>query len=118
LVYSCHILSKIQKEGINIASRLKELILEKQQEYCYNILDMEVMADHVHLLLDINPRYTGGIFRIVNNIKGYTSHQLRQEFPELKTRLPTLWTESKFISSVGSVTLEVVKKYIEEQKKV
>jgi putative transposase len=102
----------------SIASRLEQIILEKQQEYGYNVLDMEVMVDHVHLLLDINPRNTGGIFRIVNNIKGYTSHTLRQEFPELKSRLPTLWTLSKFISSVGSVTLETVKKYIEEQKAI
>jgi putative transposase len=102
----------------SIASRLKQIILEKQHEYGYNVLDMEVMVDHVHLLLDINPRNTGGVFRIVNNIKGYTSHTLRQEFPELKSRLPTLWTLSKFISSVGSVTLETVKKYIEEQKAI
>ena len=102
----------------DIASRLKELILEKQEVYGYKVLDMEIMPDHVLLLLDVNPRNTGGIFRIVNNIKGYTSHELRQEFPELKSRLPTLWTESKFISSVGSVTLEVVKKYIEEQRAV
>jgi putative transposase len=84
--------------------------LEKQQEYGYKVLDMEIIADHVHLLLDVNPRHKGSIFRIVNNIKGYTSHELRQEFPELKSKLPTLWTESKFISSVGLVTLEVVKK--------
>jgi len=51
-------------------------------------------------------------------IKGYTSHELRKEFPSLKSRLPTLWTHSKFISSVGSVTLDVVKKYIEGQKGV
>lgn len=51
-------------------------------------------------------------------IKGCTSHVLRDEFPELKSRLPTLWTQSKFISSVGAVTLEVVKRYIEEQKHV
>lgn len=49
-------------------------------------------------------------------IKGYTSFQLRKEFPILKNRMPTLWTHSKFISSVGAVTLDVVKKYIEEQK--
>ncbi|MGC8692397.1 MAG: IS200/IS605 family transposase, partial [Thermoplasmata archaeon] len=49
-------------------------------------------------------------------IKGYTTHLLRKEFPELKRKLPTLWTHSKFISSVGAVTFEVVKKYIEEQK--
>src|SRR6266496_955374 len=124
IVYSCqyHVIfcPKYRRKVLtdDIALRLKELILEKQQEYCYKILDMEVMADHVHLILDVNPRNTGGVFRIVNNIKGYTSHQLRQEFPELKSRLPTLWTESKFISSVGSVTLKVVKKYIEEQKAV
>ena len=100
-----------------IASRLKKLIHEKQEQYGYNILDMEIMEDHVHLLLDVNPK-EGGIFSITNKIKGYTSHMLRQEFSELRSKLPTLWTESKFISSVGSVTLEVVKKYIEEQKAV
>ena len=99
-----------------IASRLKKLIREKQEEYRYSILDMEVLEDHVHLLLDINPR--DGVFTITNKIKGYTSHVLRKEFSELKSKLPTLWTESKFISSVGSVTLEVVKKYIDEQRTV
>ncbi len=85
-------------------------------EYGYEVLDMEVMPDNVHLILDVNPKK--GIFTIVNHIKGYTSHELRKEFPVLKSRLPILWTQSKFISSVGAVTLEVVKKYIEEQKGV
>ena len=48
--------------------------MEKQSEYQYDVLDMNIMLDHVHLLLDVNPRNTGGIFRIVNNIKGYTFH--------------------------------------------
>jgi putative transposase len=77
---------------------------------------MELLEDHVHLLLDVNPR--NGVFAITNKIKGYTSHILRQEFSELRSKLPTLWTESKFISSVASVTLEVVKKYIEEQRRI
>ena len=76
---------------------------------------MEVMPDHVHLLLDVNPMV--GIVTIVSKIKGYTSRTLREEFPTLKRRLPTLWTHSRFISTVGAVTLEVVKKYIEDQKK-
>ena len=75
---------------------------------------MEIMPDHVHLLLDVNPHI--GIYKVVSGIKGYTSHVLREEFPELKRRLPSLWTLSRFISSVGAVTLEVVKKYIEDQK--
>lgn len=99
-----------------VDTRFKELVLEKQTEYQYTVVEMEVMPDHVHLLLDVNPKV--GVFDVVNHIKGYTSHELRKEFPSLKTRLPTLWTRSKFISSVGAVTLEVVKKYIEEQHDV
>ena len=122
LVYSCqyHVVfcPKYRRKVLegDIDKRLKELILEKQKEYGYEILDMEVMPDHVHLLIDTSPII--GIFTIVNKIKGYTSHELRKEFPSLKSRLPTLWTQSKFISSVGAVTLEVVKRYIEEQKDV
>ena len=74
---------------------------------------MEVMPDYVHLLLDIDP--TIGV-NVVARIKGKTAHFLNREFPELTRKLPTLWTRSKFIATVGSVSLEVVKKYIEEQK--
>jgi putative transposase len=122
MIYSCqyHVIfcPKYRRpvlEG-NISEKLKLLILEKQKEYGYEVLDMEVMPEHVHLLLDIDPKK--GVVTVVNMIKGYTSHELRKEFPTLKSRLPTLWTHSKFISSVGSVTLEVVMKYIEEQKGV
>ncbi len=122
LVYSCqyHVIfcpkyrRSVLVDGID--ERLKELILEKQEEYNYEILDMEVMPDHVHFIIDVNPKM--GIFSVVSKIKGYTSRVLRQEYPALKRRIPTLWTHSMFISSVGSVTLEVVKKYIEEQKNV
>ena len=122
LVYSCqyHVIfcpkyrRSVLVDGID--KRLKELILSKESEYEYEVLDMEVMPDHVHLILDVNPKV--GIFTVVSRIKGYTSHELRKEFPSLTSRLPTLWTRSNFISSVGAVTLEVVKKYIEEQRKV
>ncbi len=120
LVYSCqyHVIfcSKYRRSVLvgDVEKRLKELILENQEEYGYEVLDMEIMSDHVHLLLDVNPKI--GVFRVVNKIKGYASRKLREEFPALRKRLPTLWTHSKFISSVGAVTLEIVKKYIEEQK--
>ena len=121
-MYSCqyHVIfcpkyrRKVLTDGID--ERLKKLILEKQTEYNYDVLDMEVMPDHVHLLLDIDPKI--GVYNVVTQIKGYTSKQLRDEFPSLKKRLPTLWTHSKFISTVGAVSLEVVKKYIENQKNV
>jgi len=122
LVYSCqyHVIfcPKYRRKVLTepIAKKLKQLILSKQKEYGFEVLDIEVLPDHVHLLIDVNPKK--GVFTIVNMIKGYTSHELRKEFPELKSRLPTLWTQSKFISSVGAVTLEVVKRYIEAQKSV
>ena len=87
--------------------------LKSARLHC-DVLVVGVMPDHVHLLLDVNPKH--GIYDIVNHIKGFTSHELRKEFKELRTKLPTLWTRSKFISTVGAVTLEVVKRYIEEQK--
>jgi putative transposase len=122
IVYSCqyHVIfcPKYRRRVLNppLDARLKALILEKQESYGYRVMEMEVMPDHVHLLLDVNPQI--GIAKIVGQIKGYTAHMLRTEYPWLKKRLPSLWTRSKFVSSVGSVTLEVVKRYIETQKDV
>ena len=94
--------------------RLKERVDEKQDAYGYRVLGMEVMSDHVHLLLDVDPRK--GIHPVVGRIKGYTAHVLRSKFPGLKSRLPSLRTRSKFVSTVGSVSLGVVAKYLEDQK--
>jgi putative transposase len=122
IVYSCqyHVIfcPKYRRRVLHppLDARLKTLIVEKQEAYGYAVLGMEVMPDHVHLLLDVNPQI--GIAKIVGQIKGYTAHMLRTEFPWLKKRLPSLWTRSKFVSSVGAVTLEVVKHYIDSQKGV
>ena len=72
-----------------IKERLEELIKEKQQEYMYNVLEMEIMPDHVHLLIEVSPKV--GVYRVITKIKGYTSNVLRSEFKELRSRLPTLW---------------------------
>jgi putative transposase len=120
LVYSCqyHVIfcTKYRRKILNneIQNRLKSIINEKQLDYKFQIIEMEILEDHVHLLININPKY--GIYDIVNHIKGYSSKVLREEYPILKSRLPSLWTRSKFISTVGSVSLEIVKKYIEDQK--
>lgn len=120
ICYSCqyHIIwtTKYRRKVLTekIQNRLKELIISKQKELDFLIIDMEVMEDHIHLLLDIDPYI--GVYKVISILKGYTSRELRKEFKELTSRLPTLWTRSKFISSCGSVSLDVVKKYIENQK--
>ena len=97
-----------------VDGRIKEMNLEKQDPYHYIVVEMEVMPDHVHLLLDVDPRI--GIERVVRKIKGYTAYTLRQEYSWMKHRMPSLWTRSRFIATVGSVSLQIVKQTIEEQK--
>jgi putative transposase len=97
-----------------IQERLKEIVEMVAGENNSGVHQMEIMEDHVHLLLDADPAV--GISVIVSRIKGRSSNILRREFPELKRKLPTLWTRSKFISTVGTVSLDIVKKYIEDQK--
>jgi len=97
-----------------ISERLKELIYQKCAEIEADLIEMEIMPDHVHLLLEVDPRL--GINRAVRSIKGFTSRSLRREFRELTTRLPTLWTNSYFVSTVGGAPLAVIKRYIESQK--
>ena len=69
-----------------IAKRLKDVIISMREENNFRIIEMEVMPDHVHLLLDIDPGV--GVDKVVACIKGRASNVLRQEFPELKTKLP------------------------------
>ena len=101
-------------EGVDV--RLKELITEVCGLVNVEILEMEVMPDHVHLLLEVDPQY--GIHKVIKQIKGRSSKILRDEFPWLKSRLPSLWTNSYFVSTVGGVPLSVIKQYIENQKHV
>lgn len=120
VVYSCkyHVVwcpkyrRKILTDGIEL--RLKELLLEYARKLSVIVLELEVMPDHVHILLEVDPQF--GIHRTVKALKGYTSRMLRSEFPTLKTKLPTLWTNSYFVATIGGVTIDVVKQYIENQK--
>ncbi len=99
-----------------VDTRLQELLEQIAKEIQVDILEMEIMPDHVHLLIEVDPQF--GIHKAVKRLKGLTSRYLRLEFPRLKSRLPTLWTNSYFVSTVGGVSLEVVKQYINNQKEV
>jgi putative transposase len=97
-------------------TRLKDIIQQVCEETQSEILEMEVMPDHVHLLVEVDPQF--GIHHLVKLIKGRSSRLLRQEFRWCRTRLPSLWTNSYFVSTVGGAPLEIVKQYIEQQKHV
>ena len=95
-------------------TRLKELLFEKAKQINVEIINMEVMPDHVHLFIKATP--VDSPHFIVQQLKGYTSRIIRQEFPEVKSRIPTLWTRSYYCESVGHISESTVLKYIEDQK--
>ncbi|MBQ1288695.1 MAG: IS200/IS605 family transposase [Erysipelotrichaceae bacterium] len=122
VVYSCkyHVVwcpkyrRPVLIEGVD--ERLKELIRETCSRLNTDLLEMEVMPDHVRLLIEVDPQF--GIHKAVKRLKGYSSRILREEFPWLRSRIPSLWTNSYFVSTVGGAPLSVIKQYIENQKYV
>ena len=99
-------------DGVDI--ELKRLLYEKASEHNWEIKSLEVMPDHVHLFISVSP--LDAPHYIVQQMKGYTSKRLRDTFPKLKSRLPTLWTRSYYVESVGHISEETIKRYINEQK--
>jgi len=105
---------KVLIDGID--ERLKELLYEKAEQLSSVIEKMEVMPDHVHIFIKAKPIHAPHY--LIAQLKGYSSRKLRSEFPSLKSRLPTLWTRSYYVESVGHISERTIKKYIENQKNV
>lgn len=97
-----------------VAERLKELLCEKAASIGAHIESMEVLPDHVHLFVKAPP--TLPAHYIVQQLKVYSLHELRKEFPKLKSRLPTLWTRSYYCESVGHISQATIRRYIDLQK--
>ena len=106
--YRRDVLRDVVQEELKII--LQKICVGRKSE----VLALELMSDHVHLLVDVDPQY--GIHRLIKEIKGNSSHTLGKKHKHLRTRLPTLWTNSYFISTVGGVPLTVIKQYVENQK--
>jgi putative transposase len=121
VVYSCkyHVVwcPKYRRQVLvkPVDTRLKSIIRATATERRCELIELEIMPDHVHLLVEVDPQY--GVHRLIKELKRRSSHALRKEFPSLATRLPTLWTNSYFVSTVGGSPLAVVKQYIENQKR-
>src|SRR5947208_6378362 len=83
--------------------RLKQIIREVCEEHQAEIEELEVMPDHVHGLMSVDPQC--GIHRLKKLVKGRSSRLLRQEFPMLKRKLPTLWTHSYVCATTAGAPL-------------
>lgn len=98
-----------------VDDRLRQILTQVADETGAVIDEMEVMPDHVHLLVSVDPSF--GIARLVRLLKGRSSHHLRDEYPSLRRRIPTLWTNSCFIATVGGTPLSAIKQYITDQRR-
>ena len=98
-----------------VDKRLKELLNIKAKELNIVIEKMETNIDHIHLFINADP--TQSIHWIVQQLKGYTSKILREEISSVRTRLPSLWTRSYYVETIGHISEKTILKYIEEQKK-
>jgi putative transposase len=122
VVYSCkyHIVfcPKYRRSVLvrDVDVRFKDIATALAVEMRVDILELEVMPDHVHLLCEIDPQL--GVHKFVKRLKARSSRLLRQEFAWLRSRLPTLWTNSYFVATVGDAPPAVIKQYIENQKHV
>jgi len=122
VVYSCkyHVIwcPKYRRPVLvpEVAERLKQIVHAVAGECGAEVIELEVMPDHVHLLVEVDPQF--GIHKLVRLMKRRSSGLLRDEFRWLRSRLPTLWTNSYFVSTVGDAPLAVIKQYIEQQKHV
>ncbi len=114
LIFCTKYRKDVLKDGV--LTRIKELILEKANELDIEIPEMEVMSDHVHLFVKSKPTYP--VHFVVNQIKGYTSRILRKEFPKVRSKIPCLWSRSYYCETVGHISEDTVRRYIENQYNV
>jgi putative transposase len=98
-----------------VKERLEQIIYQVADELGIKVLEVAINPDNVHLSISAYP--TIPVHKIVKRIKGISSNVLRKEFPEL-LKLPSLWTHSYYVSTIGAVSKETIEEYIEAQKGV
>ncbi len=104
---------KVLLNGVD--ERLKEIIFQIAKEKDIEVKTLKIMPNNVHIFIEFDPRLT--LHKIIKEFKRVSAGILREEFPYLKSKLPSLWTKNYFSCSVGVVSEETIKKYIENQSK-
>ena len=105
----------VLKNGVD--ETLKEILIRISDQYQYEIKAIEVMPDHIHLLVSTKP--TVAPTDVVRTLKSLSAIELFKIYPELKKfygRCGSLWSKGYFASTIGSVSEETVKEYILNQK--
>jgi len=98
-----------------VAEQLKSINIEVAKSFGIKIIEQETAKDHIHILFSSKPQIQPSKF--VNSLKAVSARLLFRDFPELRQKLRNghLWSPSYFLASVGEVTLDDIKRYVENQ---
>jgi putative transposase len=118
LTYHLVLVTKYRRKVItkDMLDRLHEIFDATLQKWKCELIEFNGEADHVHLLLSVNPNVTPSI--LVNNLKTVSSRLIRRDFKSHIShvyRKPVFWNRSYCLISCGGVTIDILKRYIEEQ---
>jgi putative transposase len=106
---------QVLKDAVEV--ELKQVLAETCAHYEWTLISLEIMPDHVHLFVQANPQ-TAPV-EIAKTLKSISAVYLFNKFPKLKKRKfwgSGLWSRGTYYASVGHITEESVRKYIETQK--
>ena len=100
----------------DVAHRLKQLFWQGSQMNDWGIQKLEILPDHVHLLVQLNP--VDSVANVLQILKGASSKVIREEFPELEEFLwgDSLWGDGYFAETVGRTTETAIKRYLDNQQ--
>ena len=96
-----------------VAKDCRKLIENKCAEKGWEILELALQPDHIHLFVRVWP--TDSAAEVIKECKGVTSHDLRAKYKHL-LKLPSLWTRSYFASTAGNLSAETIAQYVAMQK--
>lgn len=99
-----------------LRERLKNIVWDLVKQLGIEIIAQEPAEDHIHILFKAKP--STDLVKTINILKGVTARIMRKEFPQLKDLLwsDSFWSDSYFLASTGQVSLDVLKRYVEEQE--
>jgi putative transposase len=98
-----------------VSLRLKEFNREVAEAFGIEIVEQETAKDHIHILFSGKPQIA--LSRFINSLKAVSARRIFREFPDLRKKLwkGHFWSPSYFLASTGQVTIEDLKRYVENQ---
>lgn len=101
----------------NMINDVKQFLYDVVKKYEYNIIQMETDKDHIHILLEYNPKVS--VSDIVKQLKQYSTYYMWEKHKEYLSKQywkrKILWSDGYFACSIGQVSQEIIEKYIQNQ---